>query len=60
MGRSRGQRARDKNKATLPQVPKQLKDNIDVEYSEEFADHEDLEAQARAAAAGIRRQERKR
>ncbi|NNU84809.1 YfhD family protein [Geobacillus sp. BMUD] len=60
MGRSRGQRTRDKNKATLPQVPKQLKsDGIDVEYSEEFADHEDLEAQARAAAAGIRRQERK-
>ncbi len=41
MGRSRGQRTRDKNKATLPQVPKQLKsDGIDVEYSAEFADRQ--------------------
>ncbi|EZP78525.1 hypothetical protein H839_01616 [Parageobacillus genomosp. 1] len=55
MGRSRGQKTRDKNKVTLPQVPKQLKsDGLDVEYSREFADHEDLEAQARAQAAGIR------
>jgi hypothetical protein len=55
MGRSRGQRTRDKNKATLPQVPKNLKsDGHDVEYSRELADHEDLEAEARAAAAGIR------
>jgi hypothetical protein len=55
MGRSRGQKTRDKNKTTLPQVPKQLKsDGLDVEYSREFADHEDLEAQARAQAAGIR------
>ncbi|RAK15564.1 YfhD-like protein [Anoxybacillus vitaminiphilus] len=55
MGRSRGQRTRDKNKATLPQVPKNLKsDGLDVEYSQELADHEDLEARARAQAAGIR------
>ncbi|MBB3868875.1 hypothetical protein HNR78_001760 [Parageobacillus toebii NBRC 107807] len=55
MGRSRGQKTRDKNKATLPQVPKQLKsDGLDVEYSREFADYEDLEAEARAQAAGIR------
>lgn len=55
MGRSRGQKTRDKNKSSLPQVPKQLKsDGMDVEYSREFADHEDLEAEARAAAAGIR------
>jgi hypothetical protein len=34
MGRSRGQKTRDKNKTTLPQVPKQLKsDGLDVEYS---------------------------
>ncbi|HZG58951.1 MAG TPA: YfhD family protein [Anoxybacillus sp.] len=55
MGRSRGQRTRDKNKSTLPQVPKNLKsDGLDVEFSREFADHEDLEAEARAQAAGIR------
>lgn len=55
MGRSRGQKTRDKNKSSLPQVPKQLKsDGVDAEYSREFADHEDLEAEARAAAAGIR------
>ncbi|WP_044895127.1 YfhD family protein [Bacillus alveayuensis] len=55
MGRSRGQRTRDKNKATLPQVTKNLKsDGLDVEYSREFADHEDLEAEARAQTAGIR------
>jgi hypothetical protein len=55
MGRSRGQKTRDKNKASLSQVPKQLKsDGLDVEYSRELADHEDLEAEARAAAAGIR------
>ncbi|MED5074648.1 YfhD family protein [Anoxybacillus geothermalis] len=61
MRRSRRQRTRDKNTPTLPQGPQHWKsDGIDVEYSAEFADHEDLEAQARAAAAGIRRQERKR
>ncbi|MHC0039106.1 YfhD family protein [Pseudoneobacillus sp. C159] len=55
MGRSRGQRSRDKNKQTLPQVPKNMKsDGIDVEYSAELADQEDLEAQARANAANQR------
>lgn len=55
MGRSRGNKTRDKNKATLPQVPKNLKsDGIDEEYSRELADQEDLEAQALADAAGIR------
>lgn len=59
MGRSRGQKTRDKNKSSLPQVPKQWKsDGIDVEYSREFADHEDLEAAARAAAAGIRQKKK--
>ncbi|EMT45487.1 MULTISPECIES: YfhD family protein [Anoxybacillus] len=60
MGRSRGQKARDKNKATMPQVPKTMKsDGHDVEFSAEFADHEDLEAQARAEAAGIRQSKRR-
>ena len=55
MGRSRGQNSRDKNKATLPQVPKNMKsDGIDVEFSQEVADQADLEAQARANAANQR------
>ncbi|MDX8362361.1 MULTISPECIES: YfhD family protein [Bacillaceae] len=55
MGRSRGQNSRDKNKAGLPQVPRNLKfDGINEEFSRELADQEDLEAQARADAAGIR------
>jgi hypothetical protein len=55
MGRAHGHKTRDKNKASLPQVPKNMKsDGIDVEYSRELADHEDLEAQARANAASRR------
>ena len=55
MGRSRGHGSRDKNKASLPQVPKNLKsDGIDEEYSAELADQADLEAQARANAANQR------
>jgi hypothetical protein len=55
MGRSHGHKTRDKNKGSLPQVPKNLKsDGIDVEYSQELADQEDLEAQARANAANQR------
>lgn len=42
-------------KSKLPQVPENMKsDGNDVEFSREHADHEDMEAQARAAAAGIR------
>ncbi|MBL4953589.1 YfhD family protein [Neobacillus sp. OS1-32] len=60
MGRSRGQRTRDKNKATLPQVPKNMKsDGIDVEFSQELADQADLEAQARSNAANQRVKNRK-
>jgi len=60
MGRSRGQKARDKNKNSLPQVPKNLKsDGLDVEYSRELADHEDLEAGARALAADNRQKQRR-
>jgi len=55
MGRSRGSNNRDKNKASLPQVPKNMKsDGIDEEYSAELADQADLEAQARANAANQR------
>ncbi|AZU60966.1 YfhD family protein [Neobacillus mesonae] len=60
MGRSRGQRSRDKNKASLPQVPKNMKsDGNDVEFSQEIADQADLEAQARANAANQRVRSRK-
>ena len=55
MGRSRGQKSRDKNKADLPQVPKNMKsDGLDVEFSKELADQADLEAQARSNAANQR------
>jgi len=55
MGRSHGHKTRDKNKASLPQVPKNLKsDGNDVEFSQELADQADLEAQARANAANQR------
>jgi hypothetical protein len=55
MGRSRGHKTRDKNKGSLPQVPQNMKsDGIDVEYSQELADHADLEAQARSNAANQR------
>ncbi|ETI66293.1 hypothetical protein BAVI_23248 [Neobacillus vireti LMG 21834] len=60
MGRSRGGRTRDKNKGSLPQVPKNMKsDGIDVEFSQELADHADLEAQARSNAANQRVKNRK-
>lgn len=55
MGRQNSHKTRDKNKASLPQVPKNMKsDGIDQEFSQELADHEDLEAQARANAANQR------
>ncbi|WP_251552002.1 YfhD family protein [Neobacillus muris] len=55
MGRAHGHKTRDKNKASLPQVPKNLKtDGKDVEFSKEMADGADLEAQARANAANQR------
>jgi hypothetical protein len=60
MGRAQGHKTRDRNKASLPQVPKNMKtDGHDVEYSEEFADGADLEAMARANAAGQRVRNRK-
>lgn len=55
MGRSQNQKARDKNKQKLPQVPKQLKsDGRDIEFSRELADQDDLEALARSEAADKR------
>ncbi|KON89706.1 hypothetical protein AF332_24785 [Sporosarcina globispora] len=55
MGRAHGHKTRDKNKASLPQVPKNMKsDGIDVEFNRELADQEDLEAMARSNAANQR------
>lgn len=52
MGRAQGHKTRDRNKQSLPQVPKNMKsDGYDVEFDQELADHEDLEAMARSKAA---------
>lgn len=61
MGRSRGNKKRDRNTSTLPQTPKALKsDGLDLEFSESLADHEDLEAMARSKEADARAKKRKR
>lgn len=53
MGRDDHKRKTGKN--FLAQTPKnQLSDGIDVEYSEELADHDDKVAQARSRAADNR------
>ncbi|MCM3707913.1 MULTISPECIES: YfhD family protein [Cytobacillus] len=60
MGRAHGHKTRDKNKASLPQVPKNMKsDGIDVEFNRELADHDDLDAMARSKAADQRAKSRK-
>lgn len=57
MGRGDHNRATGKN--FFAQTPKnQLSDGIDVEYSEEFADHDDKVAQARSRAADSRAKEK--
>ncbi|MBK5444898.1 MULTISPECIES: YfhD family protein [unclassified Peribacillus] len=57
MGRNNN---RDNNVQKLPQVPKNLKsDGLDVEYSSELADQQDIEAQARSNAANRRAHNRK-
>ncbi|KIY20774.1 MULTISPECIES: YfhD family protein [Mesobacillus] len=60
MGRAHGHKTRDRNKASLPQVPKNMKsDGLDVEFNRDLADHEDLEAMARSKAADQRAQSRR-
>ncbi|MFJ8246379.1 YfhD family protein [Peribacillus asahii] len=55
MGQNHKPIKRNKNNQTLSQFEKNLQsDGIDVEYSEELADTDDLEAQARANAADQR------
>lgn len=52
MGRDEHNKAKN---SFLAQTPKsQLKDGRDVEYAEEFADHDDKEAQARSRSADKR------
>lgn len=59
MGRAHGQKTRDRNKASLPQVPKNMKsDGLDVEFDRDLADHDDLEAMARSKAADQRAKSR--
>ncbi|MFD1708294.1 YfhD family protein [Siminovitchia sediminis] len=55
MGRARNQKTRDKNKQKLPQVPQTMKsDGRDIEFSEELADRDDMEAMKRSEAADHR------
>ena len=57
MGRNNN---RDNNAQKLPQVTKNPKsDGLDVEYSSELADQQDIEAQARSNAASRRAHNRK-
>lgn len=55
MGRSRGGRSHDKNKNSLPQVPKNLKyDRMSEEFAAELTQSVRLEEQAWANAANQR------
>ena len=57
MGRSRGHKTRDRNKSSLPQVPKELKmDRMSEEYAEELNNQLSREEQALANAANQRNQ----
>jgi hypothetical protein len=60
MGRNSINKNRDKNNQKLPQVPAEMKhDGLDVEFSQELADQNDLEAQKRSDAADMRAKKRK-
>ncbi|KHE73092.1 YfhD family protein [Halobacillus sp. BBL2006] len=60
MGRDEHRHAKGKKKHKLPQTPKNQKtDGIDVEFSEELADHEDMQALKRSKAADRRANLRK-
>lgn len=57
MGRgNHNRKARDKNKQKLPNVPKRniVPDGRDIEFSQELADLNDLEAQERSREADAR------
>ena len=61
MGRAH-QVTRDKNKASLPQTPSYeiASDGLDLEFSEEMADHDDLVALQRSKEADARVKNKKR
>ncbi len=55
MGRSRGQKSRDRNKGSLPQVPKNMKyDKMSEEYAAELENQLDREERALSNAANQR------
>jgi hypothetical protein len=57
-----GHSNRDKNTSSLPQTPSYAKlpsDGRDIEFSQELADTDDLQAQARSKAADERAKARK-
>ena len=57
MGRAQGHKTRDRNKSSLPQVPKELKmDRMSEEYAEELNNQLSREEQALANAANQRNQ----
>ncbi|WP_456276735.1 YfhD family protein [Bacillus sp. AK128] len=62
MPTNHGHSNRDKNTASLPQTPSYAKlpsDGRDIEFAQEFADQDDLQAQARSKAADERAKARK-
>lgn len=48
------QNQKNKRAKTSSNIPKMPSDGLDVEYSKELADYDDLKAQARAEAANLR------
>ena len=57
LGRAHGHQTRDRNKSSLPQVPKELKtDRMSEEYAEELQNQLSREEQALSNAANQRRQ----
>ncbi|MBH0230993.1 YfhD family protein [Halobacillus yeomjeoni] len=60
MGRDEHRNKKGKNKSKLPQTPENQKtDGIDVEFSEEIADRDDMEALKRSQEADRRARHRK-
>ncbi|WP_428909534.1 YfhD family protein [Niallia sp. Krafla_26] len=57
MGRAQGHKTRDRNKNSLPQVPKNMKtDRMSEEYAQELQNQLSREEQALANAANQRNQ----
>ncbi|QHE52397.1 YfhD family protein [Pontibacillus sp. HMF3514] len=60
MTRGQSKKGADKTKSRLPQTPKKdiVEDGQDVEFSQEFADQDDLKAQQREKEADQRAAQR--